>query len=178
MESKTRNSRTPKDCSVYENCIEKKDEIIHMDQDFLHFLCVGCWGVYSNQGKYIVVKNKKGKVKQVIMNPEIIAGIGNIYASEALWLAKIHPEKNVAKLSEKELKSLYSAIQKVLALAVKLGGESFSDYRKVDGSKGDFDTERKVYKREDQKCYRCGAKINRIKFGGRSAFFCPNCQKI
>jgi len=124
-----------------------------------------------------VLKNKKGRVKQVIMNPEIIAGIGNIYASEALWSAKIHPEKSVAKLSEKELKSLYRAIQKVLELGVKLGGESFSDYRKPDGSKGDFDTERKVYKRENQKCHRCGIKIKRISFGGRSAFYCPYCQK-
>lgn len=122
------------------------------------------------------LKLRRGKVKEIIMRPEIIAGIGNIYASEALWVAKIHPEKNVANLSEKELKSLYQAIQKVLRLGVKLGGESFSDYRKPDGSKGDFDTERKVYKREKQKCHRCGTQIKRIKVGQRSAFFCPNCQ--
>lgn len=125
-----------------------------------------------------ILKNKKGKVKQVIMKPEVIAGIGNIYSSEALWQAKIHPEKNVAKLSDSELRSLYEAIKKVLTLGVKLGGESFSDYRKPDGSKGSFDTERKAYKREGQKCHRCGIKIKRIKFGGRSAFFCPNCQKL
>jgi formamidopyrimidine-DNA glycosylase len=123
-------------------------------------------------------ENKKGKVKQIIMNPEIIAGIGNIYASEALWVAKIHPEKNIAKLSEKELISLYEAIKKVLELSVKLGGESFSDYRKPDGSKGGFDTERKVYKREGQKCHRCKTKIKRIKVAQRSAFFCPHCQMI
>jgi formamidopyrimidine-DNA glycosylase len=81
-------------------------------------------------------------------------------------------------LSKKELKLLYQAIKKVLGLAVKLGGESFSDYRKPDGSKGDFDTERKAYKREGQKCHRCGTKIKRIKFGGRSAFFCPRCQQL
>jgi formamidopyrimidine-DNA glycosylase len=120
---------------------------------------------------------RQGKVKQVLMDPYIIAGIGNIYSSEVLWRAKIHPEKNVAKLSDSELKLLYQAIKKVLQLAVKLGGESFSDYRKVDGSKGDFDTERKAYKREGQKCYRCKTLIKRLKFGGRSAFFCPNCQK-
>ena len=122
--------------------------------------------------------NKKGRVKQVIMDPAVIAGIGNIYASEALWQAKIHPEKNVANLDAKELKSLYEAIKKVLTLAVKLGGESFSDYRKPDGTKGDFDTERKAYKREGEKCHRCGTEIKRIKFGGRSSFFCPNCQKL
>ncbi|MCX6721271.1 MAG: formamidopyrimidine-DNA glycosylase, partial [Candidatus Staskawiczbacteria bacterium] len=125
-----------------------------------------------------ILKNKRGRVKQVLMNPEIIAGIGNIYASEALWVAKIHPEKNIAKLSEKELKSLYEAIKKVLELGVKLGGESFSDYRKPDGSKGNFDDERKAYRRENQKCPRCGTPIKRISFGGRSAFFCPRCQKL
>jgi formamidopyrimidine-DNA glycosylase len=124
-----------------------------------------------------IFKNKKGKVKQLIMDPKLIAGIGNIYASEALWVAKIYPEKNVQDLTEKELDFLYKAVQKVLRLGVKLGGESFSDYRKVDGSKGDFDTERKVYKREKQKCHRCGELIKRIKVAQRSAFYCPNCQK-
>ncbi|MEK7080462.1 MAG: DNA-formamidopyrimidine glycosylase [Patescibacteria group bacterium] len=125
-----------------------------------------------------ILKNKKGRVKQVIMDQNVIAGIGNIYSSEALWQAKIHPEKNVAKLSNKELKLLYQAIKKVLELGVKLGGESFSDYRKPDGSKGEFDTERKAYKREGQKCSRCGTKIKRIKVAQRSAFFCPACQKL
>jgi len=121
-------------------------------------------------------KKKSGRIKQVLMNPEVIAGIGNIYSSEILWQAKVHPEKSIAKLSEEELELLYQATKKVLALGVKLGGESFSDYRKPDGSKGDFDAERKAYKREGQKCSRCGTKIKRIKFGGRSAFFCPSCQ--
>jgi len=125
-----------------------------------------------------IMTGKTGKAKQVIMNPEVIAGIGNIYSNEALWRAKIHPEKNIGKLSKSETKLLYQAIKDVLRIGVKLGGESFSDYRKPDGSKGDFDTERRVYKREGQKCYRCKAKIKRIKFGGRSAFFCPSCQKI
>ena len=124
-----------------------------------------------------IIKNKKGKIKMVLMDQNIIAGIGNIYSSEILWQSRIHPEKNVAKLNDKELESLYQAIQKVLALGVKLGGESFSDYRKPDGSKGDFDTERKVYRREGQRCSRDGTKIKRISLGGRSAFFCPYCQK-
>jgi len=125
-----------------------------------------------------VLKRPKGKVKQVLMDQSVIAGIGNIYASEILWAAKIHPEKNIAKLSNSELKLLYQSIKKVLSLGVKLGGESFSDYRKPDGSKGDFDTERRVYKRDGQKCSRCKTKIKRIKLGGRSAFFCPHCQKL
>lgn len=125
-----------------------------------------------------ILKGKKGNIKKIIMNPEVIAGIGNIYASESLWQAKIHPEKNVENLNEKELKLLYQSTKKVLDLGVKLGGESFSDYRKPDGSKGDFDTERKAYKREGQKCHRCGTKIVRLKVAQRSAFYCPHCQKL
>jgi formamidopyrimidine-DNA glycosylase len=125
-----------------------------------------------------VLKNKKGKIKQVLMDQNVISGIGNIYASEILWSAKVHPEKEAFKLNKKELEKIYLSIKKVLELAVKLGGESFSDYRKPDGSKGDFDPERNAYKRENQKCKRCGTKIKRIKLGQRSAFFCPHCQKI
>ena len=121
---------------------------------------------------------KRGKIKIILMNPEIIAGIGNIYANEALWWSKIHPEKDVSRLSEKELRLLYNAVIKVLEAGVRLGGESFSDYRNVEGEKGHFDTERKAYKREKQKCQRCETLIKRIKFNGRSSFFCPSCQTL
>jgi formamidopyrimidine-DNA glycosylase len=125
-----------------------------------------------------VFEGKKGKIKQVMMDPAVIAGIGNIYSSEILWWAKVHPEKSVAKLNEKELELLYQYTKKVLETGVRLGGESFSDYRKPDGTKGDFDDERQVYKREGQNCSRCGTKIKRMQVGQRSAFFCPNCQKL
>jgi formamidopyrimidine-DNA glycosylase len=122
---------------------------------------------------------KKGKIKQILMIPEIIAGIGNIYSSEILWHAKVNPEKLVQNLNDKELKKIYDAIKKVLTLGISLGGESFSDYRKVDGTKGNFDDERKVYKRENEICRRCKkTKIHRKKIAGRSAFFCPFCQKL
>jgi len=121
--------------------------------------------------------NKKGKIKQVLMNQEIIAGIGNIYSDEALWRARIHPFKNVSKLKEKELKQLYKRIKEVLEKSVKLHGESFSDYRDIEGRRGRFDEMRKVYGREKEKCFRCKSEIKRLKIGGRSAHFCPKCQK-
>lgn len=122
---------------------------------------------------------KKGKVKQNLMIPEVIAGIGNIYASEALWHAKIHPEKNTQNLTSKELKELYKAIQKVLLLGIELGGDSFSDYRNVNGEKGKFNEQRKVYKRENQICLRCKKEvICRIVIATRGSFFCPFCQKL
>lgn len=125
-----------------------------------------------------VLKNKKGKIKQVLMVPEVIAGIGNIYASESLWWAKIHPERAANSLSQKELVDLYHAIIKVLKVGIDCGGESFSDYRNVNGQKGQFGIERKAYKREKQPCFRCSTPIKRIMFGGRSAFFCETCQTL
>ena len=125
-----------------------------------------------------ILKNKKGKIKQVLMDQEIIAGIGNIYSDEILWEAKIHPFKEIKRLSDEEIKRIYGAMQKILKKAVKLGGESISDYRDIEGKKGGFDILRKVYRREGEKCPRCGVIIKRIKIGGRSAHFCSKCQKI
>jgi formamidopyrimidine-DNA glycosylase len=124
-----------------------------------------------------ILKNKKGKIKQVLMDQNAISGIGNIYASEALWMAKINPQRQANLLNDAEIKTLCQSIKKVLELSIKLGGESFSDYRKPDGSEGGYDTERKVYKREGENCRRCGHKIERIKIGQRGTFYCPNCQK-
>lgn len=119
---------------------------------------------------------KKGRVKQILMDQTVIAGIGNIYSDEILWQAKLHPFKDISKLSEEELNKIYQAIREILSKAIKLGGESISDFRRISGEKGYFDEERKVYRREGEKCSRCGTIIKRIKIGGRSAHYCPRCQ--
>lgn len=122
---------------------------------------------------------KRGKIKQIIMKPEVIAGIGNIYASEILWRAKVNPEKLVQNLNNNELNKIYKVMRKILQIAINLGGESFSDYRKIDGTKGDFDKKRMVYKRENETCKHCKkTKIIRKKIAGRSTFYCPFCQKL
>ncbi len=125
-----------------------------------------------------VVTNKKGKIKQVLMNQEVIAGIGNIYSDEILWRARVHPFRQGDKLTEKELKNIYKYIKLVLKRAIELRGESISDYRDLFGQKGGFDKMRKVYRREGEDCSRCGIKIKRAKMGSRSTYFCPNCQKL
>ena len=124
------------------------------------------------------LEKRKGKIKQVLMNQEIIAGIGNIYSDEILWRAKVHPFKDVSKLTRKELENIYKSMREILAKAIKLGGESISDFRKISGERGYFDKERRVYRREGEKCSRCGTIIKRIKLAGRSAHFCPRCQKL
>ena len=124
------------------------------------------------------LEKRKGKIKQVLMNQEIIAGIGNIYSDEILWRAKVHPFKDVSKLTRKELGNIYRSMREILAKAIKLGGESISDFRKISGERGYFDKERRVYQREGEKCSRCGEIIKRVKLAGRSAHFCPKCQKL
>lgn len=123
------------------------------------------------------IGKKRGKIKTVLMDQTVIAGIGNIYSDEILFYAKVHPLKDVSLLSEKEKKNIYDSIKKVLNLGLKLKGESFSDYRRISGEKGYYDQARKVYRRTGEKCP-CGGKIERIKVGGRSAHFCPKCQKL
>ena len=123
------------------------------------------------------LEKKKGKIHQVLMNQKIIAGIGNIYSSEILWQAGIHPLKEADKLNREELSKIYQAIRKILTKALKLGGTSISDFRKPSGEKGFYAEIRKVYRREGQKCGRCRAIIKRIKLAGRSAHFCPICQR-
>jgi len=123
------------------------------------------------------LKGKKGKIKQVLMDQKVIAGIGNIYSDEILWEAKISPFRIVSELSGKELKDIYQALKKILRKAIKAKGASIIDFRRILGEKGGFDRLRKVYQKEGEKCDRCGAIIKKAKIGGRSAHYCPKCQK-
>lgn len=125
-----------------------------------------------------ILNKKRGKIKQILMDQRVLTGIGNIYSDEILWQAKIHPLKDVSKLNKEELKRVYRAMRNILPKAIKLGGESISDFRRLSGERGYFDKERKVYRREGEKCNRCGTIIKRIKIGSRSAHFCPKCQKL
>jgi len=120
--------------------------------------------------------NRKNKIKQALMNQEIIAGIGNIYSDEILFKAKISPLRTVNSLKEKELRKTYSAIKSILKQAIKSKGDSFSDYRIITGEKGEFQETTKVYQKTGERCPRCKTIIKRIKIGGRSSHFCPKCQ--
>jgi formamidopyrimidine-DNA glycosylase len=122
-------------------------------------------------------EKKKGKIKQVLMDQNFIAGIGNIYASEILFDAKIHPEEDASKLDKEDLKRIYKAIKKILSKSIELKGDSFSDFRTIYGEKGKTQDFVKVYQKEGKKCPRCGGIVKRIKQGGRSSFFCPKCQR-
>lgn len=125
-----------------------------------------------------IIEESKGKIKQVLMNQEVISGIGNIYSDEILWLAKISPFKEIKTLNNREIKNIYTATKKILREAIKLKGDSMSDYRLITGVKGGYQKIQKVYRREGKPCFRKdGGIIQRAKIGGRSAHFCPVCQK-
>jgi len=129
--------------------------------------------------KSVIKKKPKGKVKQILMDQLIISGIGNIYSDEILWVAEIHPFTQIVQLSDAELKGIYVAVKKILAKAIKLKGDSMSDYRLITGKKGGYQNVQNVYQQEGKKCPRKdGGIIKRIKIGGRSAHFCPVCQQL
>jgi formamidopyrimidine-DNA glycosylase len=123
------------------------------------------------------IKSKKTAIKPAILNQEVISGVGNIYADEALWRAKIHPEIICEDLSEAEIKKVITSAISVMKSAIKAGGTSFDQqYKNINGESGYFLRSLKVYGREGEKCSRCGSTILRIAFANRSSHFCPRCQ--
>ena len=121
-------------------------------------------------------EKKKGRIKQVLMDQNFISGIGNIYASEILFKSRIHPEEEIKNLDENDLKNIYKATREILAKAIELRGDSFSDFRTLYGEKGEAQGMNKVYQKDGKACPRCGGIIQRITQGGRGTFFCPKCQ--
>jgi len=121
---------------------------------------------------------KKGKIKTVLMDQSVFAGIGNIYSDEILWLAGINPLRQISSLTQKELKSIFTSTKKILKKAIEARGTSDSDYRDPSGSKGGYQKMLYVYGLEGEKCQKKdGGIITRLKVGGRSAHFCPVHQK-
>lgn len=127
-----------------------------------------------------IIKNKKGKIKTVLMDQSVIAGIGNIYSDEILWLAGIHPTSKTSDLKEKEIKKIYESIRPVLKKAIKARGSSYIDYRDAQGKKGRYQEMQNAYGLKGKKCKKrgCGGIIEKIVVGGRSAHFCPKHQII
>lgn len=116
-------------------------------------------------------------VKPMIMENACVAGVGNIYASESLFHAGIHPAARADRLTKKRCTALVTAIRNVLAEAIRAGGTTIADFHSVDGSEGLFVRELAVYAREGEPCERCGEKIHRTVQSGRATYFCPSCQR-
>lgn len=126
--------------------------------------------------KKILISTRR-PIKIVLMDQKKISGIGNIYASDALFLAGIDPRRPASKLTGKEAKKLYQAIEKVLRAGIRFRGASDQYYLDALGRKGSYQDHFLVYGREDKKCFKCQGKIKKIKLGGRGTYFCPRCQR-
>ncbi len=126
---------------------------------------------------YQQIQSRKCSIKTVLMNGKIVVGVGNIYASEALFLAKIHPKTTANMLTKKQCELLVKAIKKILQQAIKAGGTTLKDFRKSDGKPGYFSQQLNVYGRKGESCTQCDSTIQHYKALQRATFFCPSCQK-
>lgn len=122
-------------------------------------------------------RRRKTPIKSALLNQKLLSGVGNIYADEALFRAKIRPRRRAASLTTAELRRLHSSLKKVLQEAIRAGGSSISDYVDANGDEGFFQLKHRVYGREGKPCLKCKTPIKRIVIAGRSSHYCPRCQR-
>jgi formamidopyrimidine-DNA glycosylase len=120
---------------------------------------------------------RKTPIKSALLNQKLLSGVGNIYADESLFRAKVRPRRRATSLTRAELGKLHKGLQRVLREAIKLGGSSVSDYVDAEGREGFFQLKHYVYGREGKPCLVCGTPIKRVIIAGRSSHYCPHCQK-
>ncbi|MGU9978009.1 MAG: bifunctional DNA-formamidopyrimidine glycosylase/DNA-(apurinic or apyrimidinic site) lyase [Candidatus Oxydemutatoraceae bacterium WSBS_2016_MAG_OTU14] len=133
----------------------------------------------SFKGKYLydlALQRNSIAIKNFIMDSKIVVGVGNIYASEALYDAGIQPARSVRNISLQRFTKLAASIKKILRRAIKKGGTTLKDFAQVDGAPGYFSVSLKVYQRDGEPCVRCKQPIQRRVIGQRSSFYCPQCQ--
>jgi formamidopyrimidine-DNA glycosylase len=124
-----------------------------------------------------LLKGRGGNIKALLLNQKFLAGVGNIYASEALFRAGISPKRKANSLRNDEIRKLHRAVWQVLSEGIKYRGTSVSDYRDAEGKAGGYQHRLRVYDREGRPCLRCKTSIRRMIIGQRSTYYCPKCQK-
>lgn len=125
----------------------------------------------------LFLKKRSGAIKRWLLDQRFIAGIGNIYADESLFAAGIHPERDIASISDIEIERLYDSIQRILLQAISEGGSSINDYINARGQKGGFQDSHKVYGKKEVPCTHCGTPLSSCKIVGRTTTYCRHCQK-
>lgn len=123
-------------------------------------------------------RKAKSPIKAALLDQTVIAGVGNIYADESLWGAKIHPLRKVATITDAEFDKLYHELREVMNLAIEKGGSTDRNYVNAEGKKGSYIDFARVFRREGKPCPRCGTIIVKFKAAGRGTHICPNCQKM
>ncbi|HVC30284.1 MAG TPA: bifunctional DNA-formamidopyrimidine glycosylase/DNA-(apurinic or apyrimidinic site) lyase [Steroidobacteraceae bacterium] len=124
-----------------------------------------------------ITRGRRASIKQVLMNSRLVVGVGNIYASESLFRARIRPQRRARSLSREEARRLVRAVRAVLSLAIKVGGTTLRDYVGADGKPGNFRQKLYVYERVGKACRVCGIAIRQATQQGRSTYYCPACQQ-
>ena len=122
------------------------------------------------------LKSSSSPIRSWLLDQKRIAGVGNIYANEALYLAGIHPQRQSRTVTRNEVKALYRSLRSVLADAIKAGGTTIQDYRNTDGDKGEYAGQLSIYGSEGKPCVGGNCGVRRVVFSNRSAFYCPSCQ--
>lgn len=124
-----------------------------------------------------LARKRQQPIKTFLMDSKVVAGIGNIYANEALMATGIHPARKASTLQEQDWQKLIPLIRTILTKAIACGGSTISDFINASGERGYFQMHFQVYGRKSQPCHQCGSLIEKIQINGRASYFCPNCQK-
>lgn len=125
-----------------------------------------------------ILRRRQSAIKAVLLDQTVLAGVGNIYADESLFAAKIHPAAPAGKISRTKLISLYSELRRILNASIAQGGSTDKNYVDAKGNKGSYLAFAQVFRREGQPCPRCGTEIIKIRVAGRGTHICPKCQKV
>ncbi len=123
------------------------------------------------------IRERRARIKALLLDQSVLRGVGNIYADESLWKARIHPAQLGARIQPKQAETLYRSLQGILQRAIALRGSTISDFQDAEGAPGEYQLHHRVYGREGKACPRCKTAIRRIVVAGRSSYFCPNCQR-
>jgi formamidopyrimidine-DNA glycosylase len=132
---------------------------------------------FTPEALHGALRSSRAPVRSWLLDQRRVAGVGNIYANEALYMARIHPRTEARAVSRPAAERLHGAVREVLERAIGDGGTTLRDYRTAEGAEGRYARKLRVYDRAGEPCERCGRTIRRTVFGGRSAFHCPGCQR-
>ena len=156
--------------------VVKTEEVLK--DKFIMSLAPEPWQMTGEELFNRLQRHKNAPIKAVILDQKIISGLGNIYADEALFFAKIHPARKAGTISHKEAEKLVLGAREVMERSLEAGGSTMATYVKADGTKGDYlELFAEVFNREGKPCRRCGTEIIKIRVAGRGTHICPNCQK-
>jgi formamidopyrimidine-DNA glycosylase len=135
------------------------------------------WETAESEFLRNIRRHPRSLVKAAILDQTVMAGIGNIYADESLWAAKVHPATRVGDLSDRQLRQIFQAARAVMTKSIESGGSTMKNYIRADGTRGDYlEKFANVFRREGQACRRCGTTIEKIRVAGRGTHICPKCQ--